>query len=112
LNENVYIPEKLKYVKVVVTVPKSRCLDCGKKIGKIDRMKLKMMEKTMSISTQAKQEFEELKGRCPTCLTLIFRARGQEAWSQAKQKIGDQSLPRKARRLLEKAGFIEKEGKK
>jgi len=96
----------------VGTVPKPRCTGCGKKIGKIDRMKLKMMEKTMSISPQAKKEFEELKGQCPTCLSLIFTARGQEAWSKAKQQIGDKPLPRKARRLLEKVGFIDKEKKK
>lgn len=97
---------------LIIKKPKPRCPNCDKKISRLDRMKLKLMEKAMSINPQAQKEFEELKGHCPDCLASIFKARGELAWEKAKEQIGEQPLPKKFHKAFEKAGFIDKEQKK
>lgn len=93
---------------------KNRCEVCGKKIGRLDRMKLKLMQKAVKVDRtgKASREFEELKDHCPDCLAKIFKERAGLAMQDLKEQLGDKPIPKKFRKAFEKAGLTNKEEKK
>jgi len=88
---------------------KKKCPKCGKKIGRTDRMKLKIMLKAIETNEKAKQEFEAVKDHCPKCIADFFKPKFKEAMSELKQTIGEKVIPDKVKGLLKKA---EKEAEK
>lgn len=78
---------------------KPQCPKCGRKIGRTDRMKKKLIEKTATqFSDQFKQEWEERKDWCLKCLTKFFVPRFKEASKQLKDKV----VPERFKGLLRK----------
>ena len=86
---------------------KPHCPNCGKKIGKTDRMKLKLMSTSMGYSSKAQVEFTEVydKGWCPKCIADFFKPKFKEAMKE----LGGRVIPEKFKGLLKKA---EKEAEK
>ncbi len=79
---------------------KQKCSNCGKKIGRADRMKKKLIETTsIQFSEQFKQEYEERKDWCIKCLMKYFKPKFKEASKQLKDKV----VPTHFRKILKKA---------
>ena len=72
---------------------KPKCPNCGKKVGRRDRLQRKLIEKTsVKISQQFgdqkfKQEFEERREWCIKCLTRFFSEKGREAFGKVKEEL-------------------------
>lgn len=82
---------------------KQKCSNCGKKIGRADRMKKKLIEKTsFQFSEQFKQEYEERKDWCTKCLMKYFKPKFKEASKQLKDKV----VPERFKKIIEKAEKI------
>lgn len=91
-------------MKDVLTVVKKkpRCPKCGKKLGRADRLKLKMMNKWINFqefSEEAKQDFKEVEGCCSKC---IMKFLGPKFKEKSKQ-LGDKVIPDEFKKILDKA---------
>ena len=78
---------------------KPRCTKCGRKIGRTDRLKKKLIERTsLQYSEKFRQEYEERKDWCLKCLMKYFKPRFKEASEQLKGVI----IPKRFRGILRK----------
>ena len=79
---------------------KSKCPNCGKKIGRVDKMKKKLIERTaLQFSEKFREEYEERKDWCLKCLMKFFKPRLKEASKQLKGVI----IPKRFKKILKKA---------
>jgi len=84
---------------------KERCPHCGKKIGKVDRMKVQLMRRGLGFSEKAEKEFKEVETWCPKCIQNYFKPKFKEALGQLKEE----TIPKRFKGLVKKA---EKEAEK
>jgi len=78
---------------------KSKCPICGKKIGRGDKMKKKIIERTsLQYSEKFRQEYEERKDWCLKCLMNFFKPKFKEASEQLKGVI----IPKRFKGILKK----------
>ena len=76
-----------------------RCPKCGKKIGKTDKLKKRLMSQSMAFSERAMKEWEEVKDWCPKCITAYFKPKFKEALGQLKEE----AIPEKFKGIIKKA---------
>ena len=82
------------------------CPVCGRKVGRTDRMKKKLIERTsLQFSEKFREEYEEREDWCLKCLMKFFKPRFKEASEQLKGVI----IPKRFRKILKKG---EKEANK
>ena len=78
---------------------KSKCPNCGRKIGRTDRLKKKLIERTsLQFSEKFRQEYEERKDWCLKCLMSFFKPRFKEASEQLKGVV----IPKRFKKILKK----------
>ena len=81
---------------------KEVCPICGRKIGRLARMKRKLMFEASKMNPQAFKEFKERQNWCPTCLALFFADRFDESVKKLDEAVWER-LDMTERKLLEKA---------
>lgn len=77
------------------------CPNCGRKIGKGDRLRLSLMAKAMATNPRAQSEFSEVygKGWCSKCIANFFKPKFREAVKELKGTV----LPERERKVIERA---------
>ena len=82
---------------------KPKCPECGRKIGRTDRLKKKLIERaSLQYSEKFREEYEERKDWCLKCLMSFFKPRFKEATKQLKGVI----IPNRFKKIIKKAEEI------